>query len=97
VAVPAACVQHDGLDPVYGLDESGYMGTMGLGWVVMMLDGDHPIMLQKAGGFQGVFVYTAFAPTRGVGVFVAINEYDFATAMNMATVVNELIAQLAPR
>jgi len=55
------------------------------------------MILQKAGGFQGVFVYTAFAPARGIGVFVAISEYDFATAMNMATVVNQLIAQLAPR
>ena len=70
---------------------------MGLGWVVMMPESDRPLILQKAGGFQGVFVYTAFAPTRGIGVFVAISEYDFSTAMSMATTVNELIAQLAPR
>jgi len=93
----AAYVQRDGLNPVYGLDESGHMDAMGLGWVVMMPEGDRPMILQKAGGFQGVFVYAAFAPTRGIGVFVAISEYDFATAMNMATVVNQLIAQLAPR
>jgi len=93
----AAYVQRDGLNPVYGLDESGHMDAMGLGWIVMMPEGDRPMILQKAGGFQGVFVYTAFAPARGIGVFVAISEYDFATAMNMATVVNQLIAQLAPR
>lgn len=39
---------------------------------------------------------TAFAPTRGVGVFVAINKFDFAAAMAMAGAVNELIAHLAP-
>jgi len=93
----ATYVQRDGLDPVYGLDESGRMDAMGLGWVVMMPEGDRPMLLQKAGGYQGVFVYAAFAPTRGVGAFVAINEYNFASAMKMAGVVNDMIANLAPR
>ena len=53
---------------------------MSLGWVVMEPDGDRPLILQKAGGLQGMFVYSAFAPTRGVGVFVAINQFDFAAA-----------------
>ena len=93
----AAYVQRDGLNPVYGLDESGRMDAMGLGWVVMEPDGDRPLILQKAGGLQGMFVYVAFAPTRDIGAFVAINQFDFGAAMNMATVVNGLIAQLAPR
>jgi hypothetical protein len=49
------------------------------------------------GGLQGIFSYTAFTPTRGVGVFIAINKFDFSAAMAMAGAVNELIAQLAPR
>jgi D-alanyl-D-alanine-carboxypeptidase/D-alanyl-D-alanine-endopeptidase len=93
----AAYLPRDGLDPVYGLDESGRMDAMGLGWIVMAPRGDRPLILQKAGGLQGIFSYTAFAPTRGVGVFVAINKFDFAAAMGMAGAVNELIAQLAPR
>lgn len=93
----AAYVQRDVLAPVYGLDESGEMDALGLGWVFMMPEGNRPLLLQKAGGFQGVFVYCAFAPSSGVAAFVAINEYDFATAMNMATVVNDLIAAIAPR
>lgn len=93
----AAYVQRDGLNPVYGLDESGRMDAMGLGWVVMEPDGDRPLILQKAGGLQGMFVYVAFAPTRDIGAFVAINQFDFGAAMSMATVVNDLIAQLAPR
>ena len=93
----AAYVYRDGLRPAYGFDESGRMDAMGLGWIVMMPEGDRPLLLQKAGGLMGTFVYTAFAPAQNIGVFVAINEFDFAAAMNMATVVNDLIATLAPR
>jgi len=93
----AAYVYRDGLGLVYGLDESGRMDAMSLGWVVMEPEGDRPLILQKAGGLQGMFVYCAFTPTRGVGAFVAINESNFGAAMGMATVVNDLIASLAPR
>ena len=93
----AAYLIRDGLDPVLGLDESGHMNAMGLGWVIMMPEGDRPLIIQKAGGTNGVFSYIAFAPSRGVGVFMAINKFDFAAGMEMASVVNELIAALAPR
>jgi D-alanyl-D-alanine-carboxypeptidase/D-alanyl-D-alanine-endopeptidase len=73
------------------------MDAVSLGWIVMMPRGTRPLILQKAGGLQGTFSYTAFAPTRGVGAFVAISKFDFATAMSMATLVNDLIADLAPR
>ena len=52
---------------------------------------------KQAGGFQGVFVYAAFAPAKRTGAFVAINTFDFGTAMAMAAMVNDLIANLAPR
>ena len=90
-------LQRDGLNPVSGLDESGRMDAMSLGWIVMEPHGDIPLILQKAGGLQGIFCYAAFAPTRGVGVFVAINKFDFGTAAAMAGVVNHMIAELAPR
>ena len=77
--------------------KSGQMDAMSLGWVIMEPDGDRPLILQKAGGLQGMFVYHAFAPTRGVGVFVAINKFDFGAATAMAEFANNLIAQLAPR
>jgi serine-type D-Ala-D-Ala carboxypeptidase/endopeptidase len=92
----AAYVQRDGLSPVFGLDESGRMDAMGLSWVIMMPTPTHPLILQKAGGLQGTFSYMAFAPTRGVGAFVAINTFDFNAAQKMAQVVNDLIAALAP-
>lgn len=93
----AAYLQRDGLAPVSGLDESGRMSAMGLGWVIMAPEGDRPLILQKAGGLQGVFSYGAFSPARGVGAFVVISELDFAAAQSMAAVVNDLIATLAPR
>jgi D-alanyl-D-alanine-carboxypeptidase/D-alanyl-D-alanine-endopeptidase len=93
----AAYVPRDGMKPAAGLDESGHASAMGLGWIVMAPKGDQPLILQKAGGLQGIFTYTAFAPTRGVGVFVAISQFNFGAAMGMAKVANELIGTLAPR
>jgi len=93
----ASYLQRDGLNPVSGFDESGHMDAVSLGWIVMMPRGNRPLILQKAGGLQGMFSYAAFAPTRGVGAFIAINKFDFATGMSMTTVINDLIADLAPR
>jgi serine-type D-Ala-D-Ala carboxypeptidase/endopeptidase len=93
----AAYLQRDGLNPVFGLDESGRMDAISLGWIVMTPRGDLPLILQKAGGLQGIFSYAAFAPTRGVGAFVAINKFDLGAGMNMPKVVNQLIGDLAPR
>lgn len=93
----AVYLPRDGLTTVSGMDESGHMGAMGLGWVVMMPEDDRPLILQKAGGLQGFFSYLAFAPTRGVGAFVVINAFDVAAATSMAEIINELIAVLAPR
>ncbi|MFD2646495.1 D-alanyl-D-alanine-carboxypeptidase/endopeptidase AmpH [Devosia albogilva] len=93
----AAYVWRDGLEVVYGLDESGEMDAMALGWVVMAPEGNRPLILQKAGGLQGMFLYHAFAPTRDVGVFVAINEFDFGASATIAEFANDLITQLAPR
>lgn len=93
----AAWTMRDGMDPVYGLDESGHMSALGLGWVIMMPEGDSPLIIQKAGGADGVFSYVAFAPARGVGVFIAINQFDFSAGMEIATLANELITTLSPR
>ena len=93
----AAYLQRDGLNPVSGLDESGHMDAMSLGWIIMEPHGDTPLILQKAGGWQGIFCYAAFAPTRGAGAFVAINKFDFGAAMAMTPVINHMIAELAPR
>jgi serine-type D-Ala-D-Ala carboxypeptidase/endopeptidase len=93
----ATWLVRDGLIPVSGFDESGKMDGVALAWIVMMPQGNRPLILQKAGGLQGIFCYAAFAPTRGVGAFIVINQFNFGAAMAMATAVNDMIAALAPR
>jgi serine-type D-Ala-D-Ala carboxypeptidase/endopeptidase len=87
----------DGLKTVSGMDESGHMDALGLGWVGMMAKDDSPFILQKAGGLQGTFCYIAFAPTRNAAVFIAINKFDFSAAFTMGQFANELLATIAPR
>lgn len=93
----AAYIHRDALDSVFGMDESGRMDAMALGWVVMYARDGRPTILQKAGGRQGMFAYTAFAPAHGIGAFVAINQFNVSAADAMAEVVNNLIAGLAVR
>jgi serine-type D-Ala-D-Ala carboxypeptidase/endopeptidase len=93
----AAYLWRDGLNAVFGMDESGHMDAMGLAWVIMAPKGDRPLILQKAGGLQGVFSYVAFAPARGIGVCAAINAFDVGAGLAMAKTANDLIAELAPR
>jgi serine-type D-Ala-D-Ala carboxypeptidase/endopeptidase len=93
----AAYLWRDGLNAVFGMDESGHMDAMGLGWVIMAPKGDRPLILQKAGGLQGVFSYVAFAPAREIGVCAAVNAFDLAAGLAMAKTANDLIAELAPR
>jgi len=72
------------------------MDAMGFAWVIMMPEGDRPLILQKSGGTHGILSYIAFAPHRGVGVFMSFNAFDFAAAKAMAEVTNGLVAALAP-
>jgi D-alanyl-D-alanine-carboxypeptidase/D-alanyl-D-alanine-endopeptidase len=93
----AVYLWRDGLNSVFGMDESGHMDAMGLGWVIMRPEGDRPLVLQKAGGLQGIFSYVAFAPMRNIGVMVAINAFNFNAGLAIARTANDLIAELAPR
>jgi serine-type D-Ala-D-Ala carboxypeptidase/endopeptidase len=92
-----AYVFRDQLSPVFGFDESGHMNAMGLGWIIMAAEGSRPLILQKAGGYQGMMLYCAFAPSKNIGAFVAINQFNFAAGTGMATMVNDLIATVEPR
>ena len=93
----ASYLDRDGLNPAYGMDEGGMMDAMGLGWVVMRPEGNRPLILHKSGGLQGQFSFVAFAPSRGIGVFVSMNEFSVGGFDAMAKAVIELIAELAPR
>lgn len=94
----AAWLYRDGLVPAAGFDEGGApMDAIGLAWIVNMPEGNAPLILQKTGGLQGMFSYAAFAPTRGIGVFAAMNEFDVAGFPAMIRTATELIETLAPR
>jgi serine-type D-Ala-D-Ala carboxypeptidase/endopeptidase len=91
----ATYLTRDGMDVVFGMDESGFMDGMALGWVVMNADQEHPLILQKAGGRQGMLVYGAFSPTRNIGIFAAINAFDFNATVGVNAAVNALIGELS--
>jgi D-alanyl-D-alanine-carboxypeptidase/D-alanyl-D-alanine-endopeptidase len=90
-------LEFDGLAPVFGLSEAGEADAMGLGWVIVKPKGSQPLILQKTGGLQGMFTYVAFAPSRGIGVFVAINQFSIGGFEAMVKAANRLIGELAPR
>jgi D-alanyl-D-alanine-carboxypeptidase/D-alanyl-D-alanine-endopeptidase len=93
----AAYLDRDGLNPAFGMDEGGMMDAMGLGWVIMRPEGFRPLILHKSGGLQGQFSFVALAPTRGIGVFVSMNEFSVGGFDAMAKATLELITELAPR
>ena len=93
----AALLYRDGLRSVRGVDDGGPMDAMGLGWVIMLPEGNRPLILQKSGGLQGIFIYVALAPTRGVGAFFVMNEFSVAGFPAAVKSTNDLIEQLAPR
>jgi D-alanyl-D-alanine-carboxypeptidase/D-alanyl-D-alanine-endopeptidase len=93
----AAYLDRDGLNPVFGMDEGGMMDALGLGWVVMRPEGNRPLILHKSGGLQGEFSFVAFAPARGIGVFVSMNAFSVEGFDAMAKATIELITELAPR
>src|SRR5208282_4830313 len=78
------------------IDHAAYLWRDGSRLVIMAPEGDRPLILQKAGGLQGIFSYVAFAPARNIGVIVAINAFEINAGLAMAKAANDLIAELAP-
>jgi serine-type D-Ala-D-Ala carboxypeptidase/endopeptidase len=101
-AWPALAVTHapylarSTLDAAIGFDEAGTMDGIALAWLVVAPAEHRPLILQKSGGLAGFMSYTAFAPGRGVGVFVAVNKIDFGMFADLTEGANDLIASLAP-
>ena len=91
----AAYMYRDGMDPVVGLDEGIKMDAMGLGWIILMPDDHRPLIMHKSGGLQGNLAFVGLAPTRGVGVFFAMNEFNLPAFAAAEAAAIDLIAQLA--
>jgi D-alanyl-D-alanine-carboxypeptidase/D-alanyl-D-alanine-endopeptidase len=89
--------QRQNLAAAIGFDEPTPMAGLGLGWVMVAANGAQPALLTKSGGGVGFMSYVAFAPGRGVGVFVAINRTDFGIFAALVGAANGLIATLVTR
>jgi D-alanyl-D-alanine-carboxypeptidase/D-alanyl-D-alanine-endopeptidase len=87
---------HDGLKAAVGVGGEK-MDALGLGWIISFARGHRPPILTKAGGVAGFMTYVVLAPTRGVGVFVAVNRLNFAMFEGLINGVHDLVADLAPR
>jgi len=89
--------QRQALPAAIGFDEGGPMAGLGLGWVILNADGIRPALVAKSGAGVGFMSYIAFAPGRGVGVFVAVNRVDFGMFAKMTEVAHGIIANLVTR
>jgi serine-type D-Ala-D-Ala carboxypeptidase/endopeptidase len=87
---------HDGLKAAVGVGGEK-MDGLGLGWIISMAREKRPLILTKSGGIAGFMTYVALAPTRGVGVFVAVNRLNFPMFEGLTSAVHDLVADLAPR
>lgn len=89
--------QRQALEAAIGFDEAGPMTGLGLGWVMVAGQGNHPTLVVKSGGGAGFMSYIAFAPGRNVGLFVVVNRVDFAMFLGLTESANALIATLVTR
>src|SRR2546430_595907 len=87
---------HDGLKAAVGVGGKK-MDGLGLGWIISMAREKRPVILTKSGGIAGFMTYVVLAPTRGVGVFVAVNRLNFPMFEGLTSAVHDLVADLAPR
>jgi serine-type D-Ala-D-Ala carboxypeptidase/endopeptidase len=85
------------LPAAIGFDEAGPMAGLGLGWVTVTSEGIRPTLVVKSGGGAGFMTYIAFAPGRGVGLFVAVNRVDFPMFFGLTAAANGVIASLVTR
>lgn len=89
--------QRQALTAAIGFDEAGPMAGLGLGWVITAGEGIHPTLVAKSGALAGFMSYIVFAPGRNVGLFVVVNQLDFAMYSRLTEEANGLIASLVTR
>src|SRR5919204_654165 len=87
---------HDGLKAAVGVGGEK-MNALGLGWIISLPKEKRPLIMAKSGGIAGFMTYGVLAPTRGVGVFVAVNRLNFPMFEGLTSAAHALVADLAPR
>jgi len=89
--------QRQSMPAAIGFDEGAPMAGLGLAWVMRAAHGGTPMILDKTGGGGGFMSYVAFAPGRGVGVFVAVDRVDFGMFLGLVQAADGLLATLTTR
>jgi D-alanyl-D-alanine-carboxypeptidase/D-alanyl-D-alanine-endopeptidase len=92
----APYVWQDGLKAAVGVG-GRHMDGLALGWTLATARDNRPLTLAKSGGIAGFMTYLVLAPTRGVGVFVAMNRMSFRSFDALTAGALDLVAELAPR
>lgn len=95
VASQRIYVQRGSLDSVKGMDHAGEASGLGLGWVRLEANGDHPALIEKTGGLGGFFSYVAVAPGGGAGVYVSVPTQSTPVLKQLMRQVNALTGDLA--
>jgi len=85
---------HDGLKAAVGVSGND-MDALGLAWIISLPKANRPLIMAKSGGFAGFMTYVVLAPTRGAGVFVAVNRLNFPMFEGLMNGANSLITDLA--
>lgn len=91
----AVYIQRQSLATTEGLDLGGHADGLGLGWVWLAPDGQHPGILEKTGGGYGFMTYMALVPGRQIGIFVAADAFNLPDLETLARHVNDLATHLA--
>lgn len=89
--------QRQSMPAAIGFDEGAPMAGLGLAWVMRAAHDGTPMILDKSGGGGGFMSYVAFAPGRGVGVFVAVDRVDFGMFLGLVQAADGLLATLTTR
>jgi serine-type D-Ala-D-Ala carboxypeptidase/endopeptidase len=97
----AVYFQRQALADVQGMDNGGHADGLGMAWVLLDANAQHPAILEKTGGGGGFMTYLALAPGRQAGIFVAITRVDVpmlqALAAQVNTLLSNLVRQASPR
>jgi D-alanyl-D-alanine-carboxypeptidase/D-alanyl-D-alanine-endopeptidase len=83
------------LKKAYGLDHAGPANAIGLAWIELLADGEHPRVLEKTGGGDGFLTYVVIDPAHHVGVFLAFDNLSGRRLPVMAREANALVGYLA--
>ena len=91
----ATYVQRAPLKKAYGLDHAGPANAIGLAWIELLADNEHPRVLEKTGGGDGFLTYVVIDPADHVGVFLAFDNLSDRRLPVMAREANALVGYLA--